>query len=118
MLSKLLPLLALAFILAFITGAGTAAPGGKASLQGVWVAKSLEIDGKPHSAVKVKQMRMQYMFEADRLLINVEPYFDGLMNEPGRTDPLLRTDPLPPYLDELVTFRRFISKRIYGCRRI
>ena len=58
------------------------------------------------------------MFEADRLLINVEPYFDGLMNEPGRTDPLLRTDPLPPYLDELVTFRRFISKRIYGCRRI
>ena len=45
--------------------AGPAAPDDKASLQGVWVAQSLESEGKPDSGAKV--MQMGFVFKGDKL---------------------------------------------------
>lgn len=75
MLSKPLSLLALAFILAFGTGAGPDASDDKASLLGVWVAQSIEDDGKLDSTESVKLMRMRFVFQGDKLLFSVN--FDG-----------------------------------------
>jgi uncharacterized protein (TIGR03067 family) len=64
---KLLSLVVFVFLLAFVTGAGPAAPDDKASLQGVWIAKSMEADGKPAPAEEVKRMR--FTFKGDKLLV-------------------------------------------------
>ena len=61
MQSKLLTSLAVAFLLACVAGAGgSAAPDDKASLQGIWNAKSMEVDGKPAPAEAVKLMRFTF----------------------------------------------------------
>ena len=65
--SKLLSLLFTAFLLAFIAGAGPAVPDDKTSLQGVWIAKSMEVDGKPDPAEAAKRMR--FTFKGDKLLV-------------------------------------------------
>jgi len=59
--------LAFAFLLPFLAGAGSAGTDDKASLQGVWTAKSMEVDGKPAPAEAVKQMR--FTFKGDKLLV-------------------------------------------------
>lgn len=43
----------------------------KASLQGVWVAQSLETEGKPDSGTDTRQMRMRFAFKGDKLLFAV-----------------------------------------------
>ena len=67
MQSKLLSLLFFAFLLTFVAGAGPAAPDDKTSLQGVWIAKSMEADGKPTPAEAGKRMR--FTFKGDKLLV-------------------------------------------------
>lgn len=42
-------------------------PDGKAALQGVWIAKSMETDGKPAPATTVKRMR--FRFKGDKLFV-------------------------------------------------
>ena len=72
MLSRSLSLLTLAIIVAAGTGAGAAVPEDKASLLGVWVAQSVEDDGKPDSAEDVRLMRMAFVFKGDELLFRVK----------------------------------------------
>lgn len=43
------------------------APDNKTALQGVWIAQSMEMDGKPAPPATVKQMR--FTFKGDRLLV-------------------------------------------------
>jgi uncharacterized protein (TIGR03067 family) len=73
MQSKLLSLLAFVVVLAFAVGAAPLAPDDRASLQGVWIAQSIErdgkpieIDGKPANADAGSQMR--FTFDGDKLL--------------------------------------------------
>ena len=67
MLRKLLSLLFFVFLPAFVMGASPAAPDDKASLQGVWIAESMEVEGKPAPAEAVKRTR--FTFKGDKLLV-------------------------------------------------
>jgi uncharacterized protein (TIGR03067 family) len=49
------------------TGAAPVAPDDKATLQGVWIAQSMETDGKPAPATAFKRMR--FTFKGDKLLV-------------------------------------------------
>lgn len=85
MQSKPLSLLAFALFLALVMGAGSVAPkvslqDGTASLQGVWIAKSMEADGKPAPAEAVKRMR--FTFKGDKLLVRGN-HDDGSEEECG-----------------------------------
>jgi uncharacterized protein (TIGR03067 family) len=59
--------LAVLFLLPFLAAAGPAATDDKASLQGVWNAKSMDVDGKPGPVEAVKRMR--FTFKDDKLLV-------------------------------------------------
>lgn len=48
-----------------------AAQDDKASLQGVWVAQSLETEGKPDSGTDTRLMRMRFGFKGDKLIFAV-----------------------------------------------
>jgi uncharacterized protein (TIGR03067 family) len=67
MLPKILSLSFFVFLPAFVMGASPAAPDDKASLQGVWIAESMEADGKPAPAEALKRMR--FTFKGDKLLV-------------------------------------------------
>ena len=53
--------------LALVMGAGPVVPDDKASLQGVWIAESMEVDGKPAPAKAVKRMR--FTFKGDSVSV-------------------------------------------------
>ena len=59
--------------------AAPAAPDDKASLQGVWIAQSVENEGKPSSAENVRLMRMRFAFRDDKLLFAVN--LDGVFED-------------------------------------
>ena len=67
MQTKLRSLLISAFLLTFITKAGPVAADDKDSLQGVWLAQSMESDG--NSAPKEAVERMRFTFKEDTLLV-------------------------------------------------
>jgi uncharacterized protein (TIGR03067 family) len=64
---KLLSVVVFGVLLACVTGAGPVAADDKASLQGVWIAESMEVDGKPAPAEVIKRMR--FTFKGDKLLV-------------------------------------------------
>jgi uncharacterized protein (TIGR03067 family) len=67
MQSRLLPCLALVFVLAFVMGAIPVPPDDSDSLQGIWTAQSMEADGKAAPANAVSRMR--FTFQGKKLLV-------------------------------------------------
>jgi uncharacterized protein (TIGR03067 family) len=67
MLSKLLLLFTCPILLIFTMGAGPAVPDDKASLQGAWTPKSVEVEGKPAPEDVVKSLH--FTFDGDKLIV-------------------------------------------------